>query len=130
MGRVRDAAPLPAATRRDVMEEDLRITGATRLRPVGLLNDDTNPVGAVHVGLVTVLELLDGDATIREVDQLRGEFTSVSELHQRLEQGVNFETWSSLLVPRLDTVLSTLSGSDDTHVGASGSPVGSLQTTA
>ncbi|MFT5734955.1 MAG: putative NUDIX family phosphoesterase [Paracoccaceae bacterium] len=97
--------PLPAATRREVMEEELTVTGETRLVPVGLINDDSNPVGAVHVGFVQVLHLLGGDARIREVDQLRGEFVPFSELQSRLEEGANFETWSSLIVPHLDRIL-------------------------
>lgn len=99
------ADPLPAATRREVMEEELEVTGATRLTPVGLINDDTNAVGAVHVGLVQILELLDGDARVREVDQLEGSFVSLAELRERAERGDRLETWSSLLVPRLDHVL-------------------------
>ena len=100
--------PLPAATRREVMEEELIVTGATRLTPIGLLNDDTNAVGAVHVGLVQVLELLEGDAQIREVDQLKGNFVTVSQLRAQHEAGANFETWSSLLVPQLDRILESL----------------------
>ena len=86
------------------------MTGEVRLTPVGLLNDDTNPVGAVHVGLVQVLELLDGDAQIREVDQLRGEFVTPDHLRALAENGTNFETWSSLLIPQLDHLLSLSAG--------------------
>ena len=99
--------PLPAATRREVMEEELTVTGATRLTQIGLLNDDTNAVGAVHVGLVQVLDLVDGDAQVREVDQLHGEFVSVSELVARFEKGANFETWSQLLIQELGPILET-----------------------
>ena len=106
-GARRLRAPLPAATRREVLEEELIVEGETRLRTVGLLNDDTNAVGAVHVGLVQVLELLDGDARVREVDQLRGEFVTREELLARHRSGANFETWSSLLVPELDRLLRT-----------------------
>ncbi len=98
--------PLPAATRREVMEEELIVEGETRLTSIGLLNDDSNAVGAVHVGLVQTLELLGGDARIREVDQLRGNFVPWRELPQQLAEGANFETWSSLLVPHLDHLLS------------------------
>lgn len=102
-GRALD--PLPAATRREVMEEELIVEGETRLSSIGLLNDDSNAVGAVHVGLVQTLELLGGDARIREVDQLRGDFVPWRELPQRLAGGANFETWSSLLVPHLEHLL-------------------------
>ena len=104
-GSHRVSDPLPAATRREVMEEELTVTGETRLVPVGLINDDSNPVGAVHVGFVQVLHLLGGDAEVRETDQLRGEFVPVSTLQERLQAGANFETWSSLIVPHLDQIL-------------------------
>ena len=68
------------------MEEELEVTGATRLTPVGLINDDTNAVGAVHVGLVQILELLDGDARVREIDQLEGSFVTLAELRERAER--------------------------------------------
>lgn len=116
------ADPLPAATRREVMEEELTVTGATRLTSVGLLNDDTNPVGAVHVGLVQILELFDGHATVREVDQLHGSFVTISRLRDDLAAGANFETWSSLLVPHLDRLIPSNSGRTHTaeqHVLAS-----------
>lgn len=99
------ADPLPAATRREVMQEELSVTGETRVTSVGLINDDSNPVGAVHVGLVQVLELIDGDATIRETDQLRGGFVTPDELRERLASGANYETWSSFLVPKLDELI-------------------------
>lgn len=107
--------PLPAATRREVMEEELIVTGETRLVPVGLINDDTNPVGAVHVGFVQVLHLLGGDARIREVEQLQGEFVPFAELQSRLEGGANFETWSSLIVPHLDQILALSSNDTSFH---------------
>jgi predicted NUDIX family phosphoesterase len=115
--------PLPAATRREVMEEELTVTGETRLVPVGLINDDSNPVGAVHVGFVQVLHLLGGDAQVRETDQLRGEFVPASTLRERLEAGANFETWSSLIVPHLDQILalsSTGAGVPSTDSNAEG----------
>lgn len=96
--------PLATATHREVIQEELEVTGETRLTTIGLLNDDTTPVGAVHVGLVQVLDIVDGDARVREVDQLEGTFTSVDELRKQLADGANFETWSALLIPELDRV--------------------------
>ena len=113
--------PLPAATRREVMEEELIVEGETRLTSIGLINDDSNAVGAVHVGLVQTLELLGGDARIREVDQLRGHFVPWRELPQQLAEGANFETWSSLLVPHLDRLLSPSSSvADEVREAAEG----------
>ena len=44
------------------------------LRPVGLLNDDTTPVGAVHVGFVYVADAGGRPVAIRETDKLEGAF--------------------------------------------------------
>lgn len=102
-----DGAPrselLSVASRRE-LEEELVLEGATSLRSVGILNDDSNPVGAVHVGLVQVLHL-EGSVRIREEDVLEGELVDRGELLRLREQGANFETWSSLLIDSLDELL-------------------------
>lgn len=92
---------LRAATRREVCEEELSIGGHYELRAVGLLNDDSNPVGAVHVGVVQVLTT-DSPVEVRETEQLTGQFVSLDELRGMSEGGANFETWSSLLIGNLD----------------------------
>jgi len=72
------------------------------LEPVGLLNDDTTAVGAVHVGLVYRLDASTLDRavlSIRECSAMTGGFTPLSELEQ-LAQSASppFETWSTLLL--------------------------------
>jgi predicted NUDIX family phosphoesterase len=104
--RERDGSdPIAAATRREVAEEELSIEGPYTVHRVGLLNDDSNSVGAVHVGLVQVISV-SGPVTIREVDQLEGNFVSVAELHRLDATGANFESWSRLLLPDLDRLVS------------------------
>ena len=100
-GRARD--PVAAGTRREIAEE-LEIRGTYALRSVGILNDDTNPVGAVHVGLVQVLAV-DGSVTIREREVLEGRLTSRDGLLSLLADGAPFESWSARLVERLDELL-------------------------
>jgi predicted NUDIX family phosphoesterase len=95
--------PLDPGTRREI-EEELEIDGPCAITSVGILNDDANPVGAVHLGLVQVVTL-DGDARIRERDVLEGTFTSPVELRRLLHAGANFETWSKALAERLDELL-------------------------
>jgi len=94
---------LRAATIRE-LEEELRIDGTYTTQAVGVLNDDSNPVGAVHVGLVQVVRVR-GTVEIRETDQLEGELVTTDELRERLAEGANFETWSRLLVERIDELL-------------------------
>ena len=95
--------PVSAASRREVAEE-LDVRGDYALRPVGILNDDSNPVGAVHLGLVQVLTV-DGTVSIREKDVLEGQLVPPDELARQLAHGANFESWSALLIDRLDELL-------------------------
>jgi predicted NUDIX family phosphoesterase len=61
---------------------------------VGLLNDDSDPVGAVHLGVVFRAEARGRAVAVRETEKLEGEFVApvqVMRVYDRLE------TWSSLL---------------------------------
>lgn len=62
--------------------------------PLGLLNDDSNPVGAVHLGLVYAADAAGRPVAIRETHKLSGDFVTmdaVAAVQDRLE------TWSALL---------------------------------
>lgn len=96
--RVRN--PLVAGTRRE-LDEELDIRGTWSVRSLGLLNDDSNSVGAVHVGLVQVVHV-EGEVEVREKDVLQGEFTSLAELSRLLRAGANLETWSAKLVEHFE----------------------------
>jgi predicted NUDIX family phosphoesterase len=89
-----------AAARREITEE-LEVRGAFELRLVGYLNDDSNPVGAVHVGLVFGA-VAPGPVRIRERDVLEGQLVAPEELHARLARGEDFESWSSMLIAHID----------------------------
>lgn len=102
-------SPLDNGSRREI-EEELEIVGESRLVRLGVINDDSNAVGAVHVGLVQML-LVEGDVRVREHDLLEGRFTEPTELERLLRQGANFETWSRILVERLPELLTAHAGS-------------------
>jgi predicted NUDIX family phosphoesterase len=102
-GDVRD--PIDAGTHREIAEE-LTVRGKYDVRRVGLLNDDSNAVGAVHVGLVQVITV-NAPVDIRETEQLEGRLVSSGDLRGMLAAGANFETWSKLLIPHLDELLHT-----------------------
>lgn len=91
--------PLPRGARRE-LDEELAIEGEFELEPIGLMNDDSNPVGAVHVGVVQRVRLR-GRVEIREKDVLEGHLVSPQELVERRRAGANFETWSAKLVDYL-----------------------------
>jgi predicted NUDIX family phosphoesterase len=66
--------------------------------PVGLLNDDTTPVGSVHLGVVFVAEAAGRPVEIRETDKLAGSFATTEEVEQLRD---DMETWSRLVFDAL-----------------------------
>jgi predicted NUDIX family phosphoesterase len=62
--------------------------------PVGLLNDDENAVGAVHLGLVFAVHADGRSVAIRERDKLEGRFATWPEVADVADR---LETWSALL---------------------------------
>jgi predicted NUDIX family phosphoesterase len=93
------ARVLDLGTQRELHEE-LVLTGAPALRRVGLLNDDSNPVGAVHLGLVQIARV-EGPVAIREDDVLEGRFETIPALSALRASGADFETWSAHLLENL-----------------------------
>jgi predicted NUDIX family phosphoesterase len=61
---------------------------------VGLLNDDTDPVGAVHLGVVFRAEARGRPVAIRETHKLEGAFVTPQAVLRVYD---HLETWSSLL---------------------------------
>jgi predicted NUDIX family phosphoesterase len=98
--RAEGESVLDAGTRREI-EEELDVRGSYTVQRIGLINDDTNAVGAVHVGLVQVVDVT-GTVAIRETDRLEGRLVSVEDLRALVARGANLETWSRLLIERLD----------------------------
>jgi predicted NUDIX family phosphoesterase len=63
-------------------------------QPVGVLNDDSNAVGAVHLGLVFEADAGGRGVAIREKEKLEGSFATIEEVKTVADR---LETWSSLL---------------------------------
>jgi predicted NUDIX family phosphoesterase len=60
---------------------------------IGLINDDSNEVGKVHLGVVHLVDLAEPVVTAREKDLLEARFSSPQKLTEMLGQ---FETWSQI----------------------------------
>ncbi|MCE9636076.1 MAG: hypothetical protein K8T90_10250 [Planctomycetes bacterium] len=96
-----DAPDVVASGLRREVEEELVLDGVWTARAVGLLNDDATDVGAVHVGLVQLVEIED-DASVRETDTLEGAWVSVEELAESCRaERASYETWSALVIDRM-----------------------------
>jgi predicted NUDIX family phosphoesterase len=79
---------------REVAEE-IYLDSPYREQCVGLINDDTNAVGQVHLGIVHVFDLEEPKARRRERLLTRAGFAEVAELRRQREE---FETWSQFLL--------------------------------
>jgi predicted NUDIX family phosphoesterase len=87
------------ACQRELHEELVLPESGLALRPIGLLNDETTPVGAVHVGLVYALDARGHEVGIREHSAMAGGFEPLAALRRLAEAPDSpFETWSSLLL--------------------------------
>lgn len=75
-------------------DEEVSYSGNFTVEPIGLLNDDSNEVGKVHMGLVL---LLDGDsADICVKSELKsGVLVSLEDCKKSYD---NLESWSQLVV--------------------------------
>jgi predicted NUDIX family phosphoesterase len=81
------------------LEEELFINkDKLILNTVGLINDDENEVGKVHIGMLVIGELPeDEEVSVRETDQLLGEWINIEDL-RKSEIYDNLETWSQFVV--------------------------------
>ncbi len=89
--------PLLAGLRREWAEE-LVAGWAPEFRLVGLLNDDSNPVGAVHLGVVFTVRSNGRPVEVREHEKLRGRFVLQEEVFAAWD---HLETWSQLVATAL-----------------------------
>jgi predicted NUDIX family phosphoesterase len=87
-----------AAVAREINEE-LELNVASTQRIIALLNDESNPVGQVHLGIVHLIEL-ESEAVISREDALMDlAFTPLAELNGALFE--RLETWSQYCIRHL-----------------------------
>ena len=97
--------PLAAGLAREWREE-LVAAWQPEYRLLGLLNDDTDPVGAVHLGVVFEVDAAGRLVKVRERDKLAGRFEPLDELASQWDA---LETWSQLVAEVLGVSRSTAS---------------------
>ena len=91
-GEYGDNTSYEAGMRREIAEE-IAIDGDWTSRCVGLINDDSNAVGSVHLGIVHVLKLEKPGVASRESELIECGFESLEAL---LADRERFETWSQI----------------------------------
>jgi len=81
------------------MNEELNINSPYKQRIVALINDDSNEVGQVHLGVVHLFELESPDVAPNEAAITDLEFLSRDELKARHDR---LESWSQICVDGLE----------------------------
>jgi predicted NUDIX family phosphoesterase len=81
------------------LDEELLLSGPRTSRIIALLNDDSNPVGQVHLGIVHLVDLENADVQSREDALTDLGFTSLAELRGPLFE--QLETWSQHCIAHL-----------------------------
>ncbi len=80
--------------------EEVKYSGKLSIAPIGIINDDTTPVGRVHLGLVFLVHGDSADITIRsELDN--GQLLSIDECERYYDK---MEVWSQLVFDALKKV--------------------------
>lgn len=74
------------------LDEEVEIEHRGGLHPVGFINDDTNGVGSVHLGLCYTLPV-EGEVRVRETEKLEGGWTTAAELRGNWDM---LETWTQI----------------------------------
>jgi len=80
------------------LDEELDIKGNFEMNIVGLINDDSNTVGQVHIGVLGVINLeLSNEVTVRETEQLAGTWMTLEQLKEE-DTYSRLENWGKIVV--------------------------------
>lgn len=78
--------------------EEVDTPSLPRFTPLGLLNDDADEVGRVHLGVVFLAQLRSDQIQVREHEKLAGSLIRVSEAVARASE---LEGWSAALIAHI-----------------------------
>jgi len=85
--------------------EEVAYNGSFKIETIGIVNDDTNDVGKVHIGLVLLLRGDSSEISVKS-ELKHGQMLSLSECEQYYDQ---MEGWSQLVFDSLRTKLQSKS---------------------
>lgn len=76
------------------LDEEVYIEKRGELKPVGVINNDSNDVGSVHLGLCFTMEV-QGKVMVKETEKLEGLWLTIPEL---MEYWDNMEEWTQIAI--------------------------------
>ena len=83
------------------IEEELKFQGAYQDRVAALINDDSNEVGRVRIGVVHVIALNDDGVRPGEKAIAELRFLMTDEIRRRRD---NLESWSQIVLDEWETL--------------------------
>lgn len=92
-----DASPYDEGMRRE-LDEEVIIDTEYDAFCVGMINDDENEVGKVHLGIVHLFNASKPNVLARESDIINAGFLPATQLIDEIDQ---FETWSQICLREL-----------------------------
>jgi predicted NUDIX family phosphoesterase len=99
------AASVYEAGARRELEEEVRLPQVLGQRVGAILNDDSNPVGQVHLGVVHVVRVAVPEVVALEDTVTESGFASEPELGRRVQE---METWSQMCFRNLGRLTKVL----------------------
>jgi predicted NUDIX family phosphoesterase len=87
------------------IHEEVQIESRYTQRAIALINDDTNDVGKVHLGIVHVLNLEKPHVQPKEKSINETQFVDKDELRKKID---GFENWSQICIQHIDRILGHL----------------------
>ena len=87
---------LIAELKRELFEEVRLLNGCLieNIEFIGFINDDTIPVGRVHIGLLYIIHVSNKEVYINETDKMTADWIEKSGLAEFYE---GMETWSKII---------------------------------
>jgi predicted NUDIX family phosphoesterase len=82
------------------LNEELFVPSVRRVSVIGFINDDSNPVGKVHLGVVFVVEVAGERFAVNEPEMIEASWCDAEAVEARFQ---NLESWSQLLWRRIKT---------------------------
>lgn len=81
------------------IDEELQVDdGPFDTNIIGLINDDEDEVGQVHIGILAIIEISEEqNVTVKETEELAGQFLSIEKLKEK-ETYERLENWSKIVV--------------------------------
>lgn len=80
-------------------QEEVNYHGQVTIKSLGIINENTTPVGQVHAGFVYLIEGSSRDISIKS-ELKSGKLVTLAECKERYEE---FERWSQLVIDQLTT---------------------------